>query len=113
MQQMFRMEVIDADMGGERDPRFDAAAFAGAARARTTREKRRPREVAVGDEDAGERGETTVARRARGFESHLEEHAPFTRRATRFSFVSGRRGRGKNHAGVGSRSFTRAVASAA
>ena len=67
MRKMFRMEVIDADMGGERDPRFDAAAFARAARARTTREeKRRPREVAVGDEDAGERAErrggTTRAR---------------------------------------------------
>ena len=37
MRQMFCMEVIDADMGGERDPRFDAAAFARAARAHDER----------------------------------------------------------------------------
>ena len=34
MRKIFRMEVIDADMGGEQEPKFDAAAFAKAARAR-------------------------------------------------------------------------------
>ena len=46
MRQMFRMEVIDADMGGERDPRFDAEAFARAARAHDQRKKAVLREAA-------------------------------------------------------------------
>ena len=37
MRKIFRMEVIDADMGGEQEPKFDAAAFARAARAHDVR----------------------------------------------------------------------------
>ena len=55
MRQMFRMEVIDADMGANEIEVRRGGVCEGGARRR--REENAAREVAVGDEDAGERAE--------------------------------------------------------